>query len=401
MDFSFIKNTFHSFFRLLQSRYKWLLIFFCIWFYRIAYIPADSGGIAKALQVGCIAAMFVLLTLYQKYKRANIFEARNKPIVTLLCVYVFATLTSVFSELPQYAFFLSVQDVVILFLLYWIFSIPKTFIGLERLFLMMYLIMMFSQMFFIRQVSYGWTLFVHDLSSGSCSALVISYCVGELLAERRHDKSRIRILGTVAVLAIFNIIVCTSSGANLSAVFGVSIGLLFSGKILYALFLGLVALFFSMNSSAFETILYFIMPGKNVQTVETVTGRDIIWQAIYKVAQESPFLGAGLGCSERIAFDRGYMPVPQPDPHSNFIGCYCNLGIWGCVMFIIHLLSSLSFVLKRKRRTGYVGLLSVLGCATLNGYTYGFLVSKTCGITIVYFAFIMLMYYYSKVTRYV
>ena len=108
-----------------------------------------------------------------------------------------------------------------------------------------------------------------------------------------------------------------------------------------------------------------------------------------------------MGCSERIAFDRGYMPVPQPDPHSKFIGCYCNLGIWGCVMFIIHLLSSLSFVLKRKRRTGYVGLLSVLGCATLNGYTYGFLVSKTCGITIVYFAFIMLMYYYSKVTRYV
>lgn len=401
MDFSFIKKTFRYFLYAMRSRYKWLLILFCIWFYRIAYIPADSGGIAKALQVSCIAAMFFLLIVYQRYSKANVFKARNIPIATLTFVYVFATLTSVFSELPQYAFFLSFQNVVILFLLYWIFSIPKTFVDLERLFLMMYLIMMFSQMFFIRQVSYWWTLFVHDLSSGSCSALVISYCVGELLAERRHDKSRIRILRTVAVLAIFNIIICTSSGANLSAVFGVSIGLLFSGKVLYALFLGAVVLFFSTNSSAFETIAYFMMPGKDVQTVETVTGRDVIWEAILKVAQDVPLWGAGLGCSERIAFDRGYMAVPQPDPHSNFIGCYCNLGILGCIMFVIHLLSSLSFVLKRKRRTGYVGLLSVLGCATLNGYTYGFLVSKTCGITIVYFAFIMLMYYYSKVTRYV
>ena len=34
-----------------KSKYKMLFMFYCLWLYRVEFMPADGGGVAKGIQV--------------------------------------------------------------------------------------------------------------------------------------------------------------------------------------------------------------------------------------------------------------------------------------------------------------------------------------------------------------
>ena len=36
---------------MVKTKYKWMLIFFILWVYRVSCMPADGGGIAKGIQI--------------------------------------------------------------------------------------------------------------------------------------------------------------------------------------------------------------------------------------------------------------------------------------------------------------------------------------------------------------
>lgn len=55
---NFLKALWKAFFIALKSKYRWLLILFILWLYRVDFISADGGGLAKTLQVVTLFGMF-------------------------------------------------------------------------------------------------------------------------------------------------------------------------------------------------------------------------------------------------------------------------------------------------------------------------------------------------------
>lgn len=358
-------------------------------------MPADAGGFAKAVQV---ISLFGMLYCIKRSKSVGIFDSlkvKNSGLNFLALLYLWATLSFIWSPLPQFAFFLGFQNVVLIMLLVWLFHNFRDARSLERFFIISSMIIAILDSILVRLIDYH-SFIAHHLPAASACALVFSYCVGEIMNNKHMDKQRYEMLKWSWILCAFILVISTSSGANASAICGVAMAMLLSRKLSYAILLFAVGAFLTFNQDYVEQLLFFIMPGKTAEDISTATGRERLWDAMLILADERPWTGWGFGCVERVAWDEGMIPFPVPDAHSNFVGFYGSLGIIGCLLAAVHFTSSILFSWTRRLRPGFVGVIAALTCALMNGYSYGFLASKACLITVVYFALIVLIYYYSR-----
>lgn len=388
---NYFSYLFYNIRKAIKSYYI-LIFFFTLWLYRIDFIPADNGGIAKALQV--FTLLGILLCLF--YKKANILSyglrRANINLKALIILYIYGMVSSLWSLIPTFSFFLAFQNLVLIFLFIYLFEMNKSFKEKERLFVLGTITLMLFEII-VKRIVESPLFFIHFLSGGSTAALLFSYCIAELLNMKIEDKERKMYLRGSIFVSLIVLITCTSSGANASAVFGLIISLFFSRNKIYAIILSLFGFFLYFNQEIVEDIILFIMPGKTIEIIESATGRETIWNEIFHLAAQKPWFGWGFACIERAVSNFGQI---VSDAHNNFIGFYGSLGIIGLSLYIFHILYFLLFAFKRKYRIGYSGILAALCCITVNGYSYGYLSGKTCSITIIYIAMAVLTYSYNK-----
>lgn len=379
----------------LKSQYKWLLLLYLLWAYRVGFMPADEGGFARALQTGCLIGMAYYFNRFTPGIFVSTFKNTNKPVKYTYFLYLFATISAIWSFMPMFSAYLALQNIVLLCGMIWLFSQFDTFEEVEKSFLVFALLILLFDFVGWRVFREPWTLFSHHLTNGSSAAMIISYCVAELLAIRQRTSSRKPLLKGMLIVSIIIIVLCTSSGANASAIFGVGVGVLISGKIFWAslLFVGAFTLY--LNQEMIDQLILFIMPGKTKATIETSTGRTSLWNVIYDLAAQKPWFGWGYACVERVAsLSRR---IKSPDAHNNYIGLYGGLGYVGSAIAYFSFATTLFYSWKRRLRPGYKGIIAAFCCALLNGYSYGFLAGKACNITVVCFALVALTYCYSIV----
>ena len=392
----FFKIIFENIIKAIK-KYFIITLLFALWLYRIDFIVADSAGFAKALQV---ITIFGIL-LYTLHKKSNIisysYNRTISPIKSLLFLYLYALISTLWAFMPTFAFFLSFQNLVLCFFLVWLFSNCKSFKSLEKTFLAIYAGITLFELITVRILYYP-SVFIHYLSPATSSAICFSYCIAELLNMKIKDRKRRSYLKGAIVYSLIVLITCTSSGANASAIFGLGTAFIFSGQFFYAFLIISIAVFLYLNPHLFDAFLLHIMPGKTMETIESATGRTILWDIMIELSNKKPIFGWGFGCIERAA--TAYGDIESPDAHNNYLGIYGSLGITGILILIYHFISAIIYNLKRRARLGFLGLLSAICCAMLNGYSYGFLSGKACSITVVYFAIVVLSFYYSRVRVY-
>lgn len=389
----YLKSLFQSLAVVLHSKYKWLLILFVLWLYRVDFISADGGGLAKGLQVITIFGLLYLVLSNKKSIVSYAYNRTNLPVQSVLWLYTYAVISTLWALIPTFAFFLSFQNVVLIFVLLWVISLARDFIQMEKFLLIFSVLVTLFEVVCIRILNSP-TLFIHYLSGGSAAAICIAYSVGELLANHRLNKERKKLLKNTLLISLFILVTSTSSGANASAVFGFIVALFLSGKILYALLLLCFGLFLYLNPHLIETLILMVMPGKTLDSLQSSSGRTALWDILYELAAQKPLFGWGYACIERAVTQTGFM---ASDAHNNYLGIYGSLGIVGCIFLVIQMLSSVVYTLQRRMRPGYVGLTCAFCCAILNGYSYGFLSGKACSITVIYFCLVILTFTYSKV----
>lgn len=389
----YLKSLFQSLAVVLHSKYKWLLILFVLWLYRVDFISADGGGLAKGLQVITIFGLLYLVLSNKKSIVSYAYNRTNLPVQSVLWLYTYAVISTLWALIPTFAFFLSFQNVVLIFVLLWVISLARDFIQMEKFLLIFSVLVTLFEVVCIRILNSP-TLFIHYLSGGSAAAICIAYSVGELLANHRLNKERKKLLKNTLLISLFILVTSTSSGANASAVFGFIVALFLSGKILYALLLLCFGLFLYFNPHLIETLILMMMPGKTLDSLQSSSGRAALWDILYELAAQKPLFGWGYACIERAVTQTGFM---ASDAHNNYLGIYGSLGIVGCIFLAIQMLSSVVYALQRRMHPGYVGLTCAFCCAILNGYSYGFLSGKACSITVIYFCLVILTFTYSKV----
>lgn len=381
---------------LITGPFKWFAIFFIVWLYRIEFMSDTGVGMGKILQVITILGLFYFLRREQPRIISMTLRETNIQIKSLTLLYLYALVSTIWAYLPSYAFFFSFQNLLMIMLFIWVFSIYDNFRDLERGFLFITTTIVVIEFLFSRYLDMR--IFLHFLPSGSLSALMLAYCVGEHISCDRSDKERLSLLKVCSAIFLFNLVVNTSGGANSSAVISIAVVMFFCGKKGYALLLFLLGTILFFNQELIDKLILTLMPGKDMETIKIGSGRDTIWENLLSYANQKPWFGWGFACVERVrlnVFDWQTLS----DAHSNYIGMYGSLGIVGCMLFGWHLLTTGWYLFKRKVQTGFLGLFAAFICATVNGYSYGFLSGKTCSITVGYVMIVVLSFYYSYIPQ--
>ena len=379
----------------LRSKYKWMILLFILWEYRVSFMSDAGVGIAKMLQVVTVFGIFYLIYRYRYEGFSWNVRRTNAPVLTFTMLYVLALASILWAYLPSFAFFLALQNLMLIFLFLWFFNLFDTFEEVESAFLIFSSVLLIFIGVTIRMVVSP-SLLVHHLSGASAAAMVFCYTAAELLSKNQYNYlNRKILLWGGCLLSLLVLVTHTSSGANASAVFGVCIALLFSGYILWAAILGVIAFYLFISQDSIEDYILLIMPGKDEVVLNNVTGRKILWEQILKIASMKPFIGWGFACAERVITDKGFVAA---DSHNTYIGIYGGLGYVGCVFLGVHLITQCFYLIVRRMRPGHLGLLSATGCAMMNGYSYGFLSGKASTITVMYIALVCLTFAYSRVS---
>lgn len=394
----YIKKLLSVFVEVLKSKYKWLAMLYMLLLYRIEFMPDTGGGLAKAIQVVALSLIICLLIKYDGNFIGKGFSRSNMPIKSVLILYVYAMASTIWSLMPQLAFFMSFQNVVMLMLMHWMLTRFVDFKSIEKTFVCFVMLTIIFENICIRLFAQH-VLIAHFLPAASSAAILFSYSIGEYLAAKKSDKERKSFLFNTVVLCACLLVVNTSGGANSSALFGFAVALWMARKYVPAFLISTVAIFVFTNQDLFNEIILTLMPDKNLEQIESGNGRQEIWENLLAAAKEKPTFGWGFACVERTV---GSIFEDQvlSDAHNNYIGMYGSLGIVGLILFCFHYVVQLFSSLMRKLRPGYVGIICATACAMLNGYSYGFMSGKTCSITIAYFAVVVLTYAYSKVKCY-
>ena len=369
---------------------------FFIWLYRVDFIPADGGGIAKGIQVITILCMLFYVINNSNNIVSKTYIWNNISGKTIVIFYFYAIFSTLWAYIPTFSFFLSFQNIVIFIVLYYILNRLKTFVSIETLFIVLSILIISFEVI-IHRILYNPSFIIHFLPAASSSAICLSYSFSELISNNRIPLKRKRILKWSIFFSIIILVTSTSSGANASAVLGVIIGLLLSRRFHYVLIIILASIIIYFNQHLIDDILLTIMPGKSLETISNASGREALWNIIIEYANKKPYLGWGFACIERVVTNTGFM---ASDAHNNYLGIYGGLGICGLVLISFHFVSSIIFSFNKRYKLGYSGIISAICCAALNGYSYGFLSGKACSITVIYFIIILLSYFYHKVNVY-
>lgn len=394
--FHYLKYLYKSLIHVFKSKYKWMSILFVLWLYRVDFIPADGGGLAKGLQVITIFGMLGLVMKYRNGIARIAYNNTSSAVKSVLWLYSFAVISTLWAFMPTFAFFLSFQNIVLMFVLLWLYSLPENFNSTERLFLISAVLIALFEVI-ARRILETPQVFIHSLTGGSTAALLISYCVAEIFNMGNSESKRRKLLMNTLLISLVILVTSTSSGANASAIFGLATALLFSKKIWYAIPLFAVSIFLYLNPNLIESMILMVMPGKSSETLSSASGRQDLWDIILDLAAQKPIFGWGYACIERAVTSTGFL---ASDAHNNYLGIYGGLGIIGCVLLGIQFLSTLFTTFRRKASPGYLGLFCATCCAILNGYSYGFLSGKACSITVVYFSIVILSSIYYRTRKY-
>lgn len=389
---SFLKELWSYLQLVWKSKFKYMLLLFALWLYRIDFMPDTGGGMAKVVQIVALVGLFYMMKKYRSGILGYSFTHTNTATKSCLLLYVYGVISALWAFMPSMAFFMAFQNVVMIMLMVWYFEKFRDFWSMEKGFIVFTL----SMVLFESICSRIWSpsLMIHFLGGASSSALCFVYCSSEWM--RAQDEKRKHFLKYAMILSFILMVTSTSSGANASALFGFALACLFAGKVLWAALIMGGTLFLLLNQDMITEIILTLNPGKTMEMIESGNGRETIWAALMENAKQRPILGWGFACIERTASD--VLPGQiLSDAHNNYIGMYGSLGIVGLTLFVFHLIVSAFTAFKNKMKPGYLGLFTAIAAAAVNGYSYGFLSGKGCSITVAYFALIVLTFYYRKV----
>ena len=389
---SFLKELWSNLRLVWNSKFKYMLLLFALWLYRIDFMPDTGGGLAKVVQIISLLGLLYMMKKYHRNIVGYTFSHTNAAVKTSLWLYVYAIVSTLWAFMPSMAFFMAFQNVVMIMLMVWYFSMFRDFQSMERGFIVFTLSMVLFESAFFRL--FQPSLVIHFLSGASSSALCFVYCAAEWM--KAQNGKRKQFLKYSMILASVLMITSTSSGANAAALFGFALACMFAGKVLWASLIMAGTLFLLLNQDMITEIILTLNPGKTLEMIESGNGRETIWAALMENAKQRPILGWGFACIERTASNVLQDQILS-DAHNNYIGMYGSLGIVGLTLFVFHLIASAFTAFKNKVKPGYLGVFAAIAAAAVNSYSYGFLSGKGCSITVVYFALIVLTYYYRKV----
>lgn len=371
----------------LKSKYRWFVIAFLVWLYRIEFL----SGTGQMIQAVSFLVFAYLMFEYRNGIMWYTLNRTNAGVRNMFLFYLYAMVLCAWSFLPAFSLTILFQNTIILLAAVWLFTIPRSFKNTEHIFILVGMFLVLFESIVLR-LTWQASLFTHHLVSGSIAAMMLSYCVAEFLnmpiRVGKSNAQRRNLFISSIIVCVVVLLTSTSSGANASALFGVSLAMFFSKKRGYGLLLMLASVFLFLNQDVIEELILFVMPGKSMETLSNASGREALWNYEWEFISQRPLFGWGFACVERAITEM--TDLPAMDAHNSYLGLIGGLGFVGFSLFFVTLASIIYYVATHLKYKGYHGILCALSCSLLNAYSFGFLSGKTNPITIFFLMFVAL-----------
>lgn len=355
----------------------WIPILLFLFALRVVVLIRRQGDVTTLDIYSLVQiAIILLLTfaiLFQPYLQSALRAMLRPPGGFFLAIYVIGVLSATWSEIPKLSGFFAYQGLVLVVAAVVFFYQQMLRGNLERAALWMSMVLLLMNVVGHARVHMvGFNLESwHTNSYSAVAAMLAAYCLGELWSARgKLDKRRRRLLKTCLVIALFFLVLGTSGGSNVAFALGVIGALLYSAKRkLKAFAIPLIAVAVVVYLVIPEFLVAVLLPGKTMESVETLTGRTRIWELYWDMFLANPILGVGFGVPERVA------SLYTTNTHNIVIGIAASLGMFGLTFFLLYLFSLAKRLLGMHSKVGYAGVACAIGVGLANGMTVGFLTS--------------------------
>ena len=363
----------------LSRKYKFrvytLIFFVVIFLFRITFLIRMRGSgeytsldFFNLIQIGCVLALAVLLL---SYKRLFV-SLKNQSINYFIALFVIGIISGIWSENLIYSSFRAFEAFVLFMACIAILNYNNyDYKQIEKLFLKLVLI--------IGILSFGGLLArrsaitlvsLHNNSYPITGAILASYCLGGLM-EPEWYKNRKRVLKRYLAFGLLLIVLGTSLGSFLSFLIAVLIIMTFSSKqsksfiFVFVLLIAIIILGI-INT---DVVMDVILINKDIEEIEGFNGRTRLWNMYLSMIYEKPFLGWGFDSIARSA------EFYTTNTHFFLISILGGMGLLGILVFFIGFIKLIRELFKymNKKLPSYLGFISGLGAAFVNGGSKGYI----------------------------
>lgn len=203
--------------------------------------------------------------------------------------------------------------------------------------------------------------------------MLFCYCVGEYFGDRKGNRLRLLLGGSVGIGCM---LLGTSTGSFLATAVGLVIIAYFRRSV-PLFFVGgtcVAALLLLDMAGAFdsEAVLDVVAMGKNERDFETASGRLPIWQYYFdNFVTKNPIFGNGLGTLS----DQATGGLVKAQPHASFMSVLLYTGAIGMTIYLWFVLRCTidGFWACGRRLHGAVGCVSAIAVGFVNSQTDPFI----------------------------
>ena len=346
-----------------------ILIFLCLAHVFRATILARRRSSADFLSVDIYAAIdiFIVLTicvllLFMNWSRLRVCIYRSS-IEPYLCFLLVCLASFAWSSLPRYSVYRAVEYISLTLAVFTAFTSYNSFEAAERnLLWISAIIILFGIGLNLRL---GGIHYLHTNNYSASAAMIFCYCFGELMRWRRKDKVQLIIFG---LFALFFIVIGSSAASNIAAIAGLLTASILCRNIWLAVFCILTANIGILMMTP-EDAVSLIFPGKDIATIQNLTGRKMLWTIYIYMIKENPILGYGFTIGVRTA--RHY----TTNAHNFLLSVLLSTGFVGLICIIWAMVKIFFENIRnfRLKKPGAVGAAAAFTAALVNAMSLSFI----------------------------
>ena len=316
------------------------------------FAAIDSSAIAQICIVGFTCFLLLCST---RLKHICAFISRTS-LGLLIAYYLLGAVSALWSPMPKYTLYRAFETISQLLAVTLALSFCHDFYKAERRVLLISFLTLMLEII-ARLKFYGFSLSLstwHTNSYSVSAAMIFCYCLGELLIATGERR---KLLGFSMLAALFCLILGTSSGSYIAALCGIAfIGLIVRsrGILFVSLLIGIVLLL--LLAERRDILFKAIFPGKDVETVQNLHGRKVMWERYAEKVREKPFLGHGGFIVQHMG------PFAVNNTHNSIFSVLLGTGILGFGLVLLGLSRFFKEVseVRHFRPPGFVGCIAAM-----------------------------------------
>jgi O-antigen ligase len=305
-----------------------------------------------------ITGLTVLFLIFNRNLNRSVTDIIQKSAGIFLLYYLLCVFSSLWSPLPEYSFFRSIQIISQLLVIFIAIYENRSFINAEKFVLRTIIILISIDIIgslFRSNFNFS-TILLHTNSYSNSAAMLCSYCLNEYFIG--YNKRR-RMLRNYGIVSLILTLVGTSATSNIALVCGLFFTGIFSRNTKYRFVLILITIFFIAFGLASQTTLRLVshqilLAGKDPDRVRTLTGRIPMWEYYFERAQEKPISGHGFAIATRIG---GFYATTT---HNFLLSVFLDLGVLG-LLIVLWAVCRVISEMKQAGQNGAMGRTGLIG----------------------------------------